>query len=128
MGSLNTRRHTEKMECMGKNVFGNEFFNCSTLRYNSRLSASLHGFADASKVAVIAAIYIVCLRKNGGSKTNLLVAKSRITPKNLTIPRLELIAAHTLAKLVAHVKLSLTKNTFKEINLLTDSMATLYWL
>ena len=88
----------------------------------------LHRFADARKVAVCAATYTVCLRKNGGVRQNLLVAKSRITPKNLTIPRLELIAAHTLAKLVAHVKLSLTENTFKEINLWTDSMATLYWL
>ena len=32
---------TEKMECMGKDLFGKEFFNCSTLRHNSRLSASL---------------------------------------------------------------------------------------
>ena len=88
----------------------------------------LHGFPDASKVAVCAAIYIVCLRKNGGVRQNLLVAKSRIAPKKLTIPRLELIAAHTLTKLVAHVRLSLTENTFKEINLWTDSMATLYWL
>ena len=41
MGSLNTRRHTEKMGCMGKDVFRNEFFNCSMLRYNSTLSATL---------------------------------------------------------------------------------------
>ena len=99
---------------------------CVTTQYYQQVY--LHGFADASKVAVCAAIYIVCLRKNGGVRQNLLVAKSRITPKNLTIPRLELIAAHALAKLVAHVKLSLTENTFKEINLWTDSMATLYWL
>ena len=88
----------------------------------------LHGFPDASKVAVCAAIYIVCLRKNRGGRQNLLVSKSRIAPKNLTIPKLEQITAHTLAKLVAHVRLSLTENTFKEINLWTDSMATLYWL
>ena len=99
---------------------------CVTTQYYQQVY--LHGFADASKVAVCAAIYIVCLRKNGGVRQNLLVAKSRITPKNLTIPRLELIAVHALAKLVAHVKLSLTENTFKEINLWTDSMATLYWL
>ena len=115
MGSLNTRRHTEKMECMGKDVFGNDFFNCSVLHY-------------ASKVVVCAAINIVCLRKNGGIRQNLLVAKSRIAPKKLTIRRLELIAAHTLAKLAARAKLSLTESTFKEINLWTDSMATLYWL
>ena len=63
-----------------------------------------------------------------GVKQNLVVAKSRIAPKNLTIPRLKLIAAHTLEKLVAYVRLGLTENTFKEINLWTDSMAALYWL
>ena len=36
--------------------------------------------------------------------------------------------AHTLAKLVAHLRLSLTENTFKQINIWTNSMATLYWL
>ena len=87
----------------------------------------LHGFADASEAAVCAAIYIVCLSKNGGVRQNLLVAKSRITPKNSIFPKLELIAAHTLANLVAHVRLSLTENAFKEISW-TDSMATLYWL
>ena len=88
----------------------------------------LQGFADASKVVVCAAINIVCLRKNGGIRQNLLVAKSRIAPKKLTIRRLELIAAHTLAKPAARAKLSLTESTFKEINLWTDSMVTLYWL
>ena len=39
-----------------------------------------------------------------------------------------MITAHTLAKLIAHVRLILTENNFKEINLWTDSMATLYWL
>ena len=86
----------------------------------------LHGFPDASKVAVCAAIYMVSLRKNGGVRQNLLVAKSRIAPKNLTIRRLELMAAHALAKLVAHVRLSLTKNIFKETKLWTESMATLH--
>ena len=88
----------------------------------------LHGFAEASKVAVCASIYTVCLSKNGGVTQNLLVTKSRIDPKDLTIPRLKLTVAHTLAKLVAHARLSLTENTFKEINLKAESMATLYWL
>ena len=88
----------------------------------------LHGLADASQVANCTAIYIVCLSKNGGVRQNLLVAKPRIAPKNLTIPRLEFIAAHTLGKLVTHVRLSLTENTLKKINLWTDSMTTLNWL
>ena len=55
----------------------------------------LHGFADASKVAVCTAIYIVCLRKNGGVRQNLLIAKSGIGPKKLKTPRLELIITHS---------------------------------
>ena len=77
----------------------------------------LQGFANASKVVVCAAINIVRLRKNGGIRQNILVAKSKIAPKNLTIRRLELIVAHTLEKPAAHTRLSLTENTFKKIDL-----------
>ncbi len=63
---------------------------------NSKIE--LHGFADASKHAVCAAIYVVELHEGEPISQNLLVAKSRIAPV-ASIPRLELIAAHTLAKL-----------------------------
>lgn len=57
---------------------------------------TLHNFSDASKLAVSVAIYIVVSSHNTTPiKQNLLVAKSRIAPKNLSIPRLELVAAHT---------------------------------
>ena len=59
----------------------------------------LHGFADASKIAMCAATYAVSYCGETPFDRNLLVAKSRVGPKNLSIQRLELVAARTLAKL-----------------------------
>ena len=64
----------------------------------------LNGFSDASKLAVSAAIYALVFHKAAPVCQNPLDAKSRIAPRELSIPRLELIAAHTLSKLMNHVK------------------------
>eukprot|EP00794_Sanderia_malayensis_P012513 gene12513-13797_t len=64
----------------------------------------IHGFADASKLAICAAVYVSVKNSDGTASQNLLVSKSRIAPKDTSIPRLELFAAHMLAKLVSHVK------------------------
>ena len=89
---------------------------------------ALHGFADASKVAVAAAVYIVSSDETGRGKQNLLVAKSRLASKALSIPRLELVAAHTLSKLMAYVKKALPDINITSTNLWSDSMTTLFWL
>ena len=89
---------------------------------------SLHGFADASKQAVCAAVYLMVTSPDGMVDTNLLVAKSRISPKNTTIPRLELVAAHTLAKLLRHVTETLSSFEIDDIHLWSDSTTTLFWL
>ena len=60
---------------------------------------ALHGFSDASKLVFSAAIYALAFHKAAPVCQNLLVAKSKIAPRKLSIPRLELIAAHTLSKL-----------------------------
>ncbi len=64
----------------------------------------VHGFSDASKQAVCAAIYALSFYSNKLSRQHLLVSKARVAPKQLTIPRLELVAAHMLSKLMKHVK------------------------
>ena len=66
--------------------------------------------------------------ETGGGKQNLLVAKSRLTPRALSIPRLELVAAHMLSKLMAHVKKALQDINITRINLWSESMTTLFWL
>ena len=63
----------------------------------------LFGFADASKEGVCAAIYVVEYYHSDPVNQQLLVAKTRIAPSDQTIPRMELIAAVTLAKLHCNV-------------------------
>ena len=87
---------------------------------------SLQGFAGGSKLAVCAAIYVLITYTDGNTEQNLLVAKSRIAPKDVSISRLELVAAQMLAKLMNHVQKTLCLTG--EVDLWSDSMTTLYWL
>jgi len=83
----------------------------------------LHGFCDASEKAYAATVYT----KVGGRVT-LLEAKSKVNPiKNKkTIPRLELCAAHLLAKLLAKVQaIWSNKNT---THAWSDSQITIPWI
>ena len=88
----------------------------------------LHGFADASKMAVCAAIYAVSYCEESPIDRNLLVAKSRVAPKNLSIPRLQLVAAHTLPKLQNNVENALKSFPIASSHNWVDSITVLYWL
>ncbi len=89
---------------------------------------ALHGFSDASKLAVCEAVYALVTYPDGRKAQNPLVAMSRIAPNDMSIPRLELVAAHMLAKLVNKVKTALCNTDIGEVHLWSDSMTTLYWL
>lgn len=84
----------------------------------------IHGFADARKVAVCAALYI----DSTPVDQNLLVAKSRVAPKEMSIPRLELVAAHTLAKLENNVSRALASFPITAYHNWVDSITALCWL
>ena len=88
----------------------------------------LHGFADARKLAVSAAVYALVFHHVAPVRQSLLVAKSRIAPKHLSIPRLELIAAHTLSKLMNHVKEVMEGQLVEEYHCWVDSTTVLYWI
>ena len=95
----------------------NEFEKVEHLRiercYLSRIeeeinSYSLHGFCDASKKAYCAVIYLVITTESEGLFGKLIASRSRVTPiKKLTTPRLELMAAVILARLITTIKNSL---------------------
>ena len=87
----------------------------------------LHGFADASKYAVCAAIYVVEYKMDIPVSQNLLVAKSRVA-KPFSIPRLELIAALTLAKLQTNVISALDNPRVRDFHYWSDSTTVLHWL
>lgn len=48
-----------------------------------------HGFADASKLALCAAVYLTCVVGTEGVRQNLLVAKLRVAPRNTSATTLK---------------------------------------
>ena len=102
---------------------------CRNVNCNPSARYYLHGFADASKKAYCAVVYLVC--ETGGERSvRLLTSKTRVAPlKETTIPRLELMAARILAKLIDKVKEALS-SVMKPtgVVLWSDSMTVLCWL
>ena len=87
----------------------------------------MHGFADASKQAYAAVIYFRVIR-NSQVFVSLLVAKTRVAPlKTLSIPRLELCAAHLLARLASHI-IGIIPVNLNSVHLWSDSTDVLCWL
>ena len=88
----------------------------------------LHGFSDASKQAIAVAVYLVSYYEEIDSESRLLVAKSRIAPRDTSIPPLELAGAHMLSCLLNHVKEILPYSMIYEIYGWVDSTTVLHWL
>lgn len=93
------------------------------------VSCSLHGFGDASSKACAAVIYLH-VTTTTGSYVKFLASRSRVAPvKQETIPRLELLAALILARLISHVGEALEPEV--DITCLTcwtDSKVALAWI
>jgi len=90
-------------------------------------STYLHGFCDASERAYAAVLYLSSTYENGVIDVKLICAKTRVSPtKPQTIPRLELLGAVILARLV-HTVLPLLP-PLSGTALWTDSMTVLHWV
>ncbi|XP_043284930.1 uncharacterized protein [Venturia canescens] len=91
-------------------------------------SVELHGFSDASQLAMGAAVYVRVSGAGNQTTVSLVCAKTKVAPiKRLTIPRLELAAAVLLAKLTHHVQNVLGLDDSR-VYLWTASMVTLTWV
>ena len=88
-----------------------------TLKQEPINSVDLHIFGDASILGYCAVAYAVV---NQPSKVNqsLVASKSRLLKKDITIPRLELIATHMAANLATNIKVAL-----KDLNIRSE-----HWL
>ena len=92
-------------------------------------SLQLHGFSDASKVAYGANVYLRAETARGYS-THLIASKTRVAPlKGDTIPRLELMGALTLAKLITSVAQALAPSISIDVMYCwIDSQIVLWWI
>ena len=98
-----------------------------TLKLEPITSVDLHIFRDASILGYCAVAYAVVSQP---SKVNqgLVASKSRLSKKDITIPRLELIAAHMAANLATNIKAALKDLNIRSVIGWTDSTVVLHWL
>ena len=89
----------------------------------------LHGFSDASAQAYGAVVYLRAVYKDGSISSTIIASKTRVAPlKVQTIPRLELLAAVILVRLVSTLKGSLEALPNLATYYWTDSTVVLYWI
>ena len=89
-------------------------------------SLVFHAFGDASSKGVSAAVYAV-VHQDQGITQQLVCSKSRLAKKNLTTPRLELVAGHMAVNLVTNVQAALNFLPH-EAHCWLDSTVALYWI
>ncbi|XP_062709141.1 uncharacterized protein LOC134288394 [Aedes albopictus] len=87
----------------------------------------VHGFSDASEATYGACFFLRSISSAGSCTGRLLMSKLKVAPVDTkSIPRLELCAAHLLAKLVVHAMNSV--EIAATVYLWTDSTIVLDWL
>ena len=102
--------------------------NCFPASDNGQV-VELHGFSDASTKAYAAAIYVRVVEEDV-IHTTLLCAKSRVAPvKTQTIPRLELLGAVFLARLMDSVIKAFSDSvSVDNVFYWTDSITVVCWI
>ena len=90
---------------------------------------NLHGFCDASLKAYSAVVYLE-IKTTSQAYTKFVASKTRVAPlSKQTIPRLELLAAFILARLISAVKAALECEVpIKKITCWSDSEIALCWI
>ncbi|XP_062701902.1 uncharacterized protein LOC134285339 [Aedes albopictus] len=88
----------------------------------------LHGFVDASEAAYAAVVYARSVDESGNVTVNIVAAKTKVAPiQQISLPRLELLAAELLVDLMARVMESFS-HLAVELYAWTDSRIVLQWL
>ena len=82
---------------------------------------------DASQTMMCVAIYGCFRRKSGGHSSQLVFARSKVVPKDMTLPRAELLAASINAS-TGFVVQKAFGDRFRKCLKLTDSQVALHWI
>jgi len=92
--------------------------------------ARLVGFSDASELAYSAVVFMISENDEGMKNVSFISSKSRIAPLGgQTIPRMELLGALILSRLVVKIQEALQDFVeVSEIICLTDSTVALWWI
>ncbi len=98
-----------------------------TLTWNTNY-ITLHGFSDASNLALGAVVYARFQQPDGTVTSNIIMARAKVCPvKRRSIPKLELEAAVILTKLLYYLATILHLST-NQLQPWTDSEIVLAWL
>ena len=104
-----------------------KFQRCIIPSDAASLDMEILAFGDSSTKMACSAVYIRFKRKNGSYSCQLVLAKTKIIPAEMTLPRAELFAA-TLNATTGHiVNLSLKEFIVGRVNLI-DNQVALFWI
>ena len=87
----------------------------------------LHLFEDASIIGTSAVAYAV-IKQSSSTTQGFISSQSRLSKKNTSVPRLELIAAVMVANLSSNIQNSLSHLKITAVHGWSDSTVVLYWL
>eukprot|EP00794_Sanderia_malayensis_P005871 gene5871-6564_t len=100
----------------------------SLIKENRKVkSVSLHLFADASEMAC-SAVTVAVIEQSTGIIKGLLTSKSRITKRNTSIARLELVGGQMAANMAKNIYKALESWPITSVNVWMDSMVALFWI
>ena len=102
---------------------------CYFSSLDNTMTSQLHGFCDASEQAFAAVIYLRSICVDGTVEVTLVAARTRVSPiKKQSIPRLELLGAVILGRLMKNVISSLPNHSPPFIGLILWQHCTGYEL
>ena len=87
----------------------------------------LYLFADASNLA-FCAVAVAVVEQQGVMSKGLLTSKSRISKRNTSIARLELVSGHMAVNMAKNLHGALQSWPISSTTIWMDSMVVLYWL
>ena len=122
----------EKFVSEIKDLNGIHMPRCLFERGTKVTRVEIHAFSDASASAYGCFVYLRAIYETGEVSVRFIASKAKVCPiKKQSIPRLELMAAHLLAKLVNNIKVTLSEelgDTPIAQFYWVDSLTTLCWI